>query len=277
MSRAAFTLGVGTVLADQSHDTSLPLAHDRLMSLIAAKDRLPKCVTASVFRDPLLALAGLPTRIDATGFVSLGAIRGEHVARDHVVRGLGDVGRVVADALEVLGAEEEMRAEADAARVLHHVGQQLAKERGVQRVDSAVGPPHLERRGVVAVAIGRADISELIAHARRQRSKARRDLDRGGLLADGNDALGDVLGQIADALQIAGDADGRHDLAQVDGHGLARGNGKAFSSMPCCRRSMAASAAITRWASWTSPPNSAFAASRSEASARLAMSPTSSS
>ena len=51
----------------------------------------------------------------------------------------------------------------------------------------------------------------------------------------------------------------------------------AFSSMLCCRRSMAASPAITCWASWTSPANSAFAASASEASARCAMSPTSSS
>ena len=37
-------------------------------------------------------------------------------------------------------------------------------------------------------------------------------------------ALGDVLGEVADALQIAGDLQHRHDVAQVVGHGLAPGD-----------------------------------------------------
>ena len=36
-----------------------------------------------------------------------------------------------------------------------------------------------------------------------------------------SDALGDVLGQVADALQVAGDAQRGHDVAQVVGHRLA--------------------------------------------------------
>src|SRR3546814_4468649 len=41
---------------------------------------------------------------------------------------LGDVGGVVADALDVLGHEQQMGAAGDAARVLGHVGQQFAEQ-----------------------------------------------------------------------------------------------------------------------------------------------------
>ena len=37
---------------------------------------------------------------------------GDRLAGDQVVHGLGDVGGVVADALDVLGAEQQVRAEA---------------------------------------------------------------------------------------------------------------------------------------------------------------------
>ena len=39
-------------------------------------------------------------------------------------------------------------------------------------------------------------------------------------------ALGRVLGEVADALQVGGNADGHHDLAQVARHGLALGDGQ---------------------------------------------------
>ncbi len=39
-------------------------------------------------------------------------------------------------------------------------------------------------------------------------------------------ALGDVLGKIADTLQIVGEPQGAHDLAQVDRHRLATGDGE---------------------------------------------------
>ena len=56
-------------------------------------------------------------------------------AVNEVVDVLGDVGGVIADPLDVLGAEQQMRADADVARILHHVGQQLAEQRIVHRVD----------------------------------------------------------------------------------------------------------------------------------------------
>ena len=45
-------------------------------------------------------------------------------------------------------------------------------------------------------------------------------------LADGERPLADVLGEVADALHVAGDADGRDGLAQVDRHRLAPGDGQ---------------------------------------------------
>ena len=44
------------------------------------------------------------------------------------------------------------------------------------------------------------------------------------LARDGERALGDVLGEVADALQVAGDLQHRHDVAQIVGHGLAPGD-----------------------------------------------------
>ena len=39
-----------------------------------------------------------------------------------------------------------------------------------------------------------------------------------------SDALGDVLGEVADALEIVGDVDRGHDLAQILRHRLAAGD-----------------------------------------------------
>ena len=44
------------------------------------------------------------------------------------------------------------------------------------------------------------------------------------LAGHGERALGDVLGEIADALQVAGDLERGHDVAQVVGHRLAAGD-----------------------------------------------------
>ncbi len=53
------------------------------------------------------------------------------------------------------------------------------------------------------------------------RSRAARAAPR-----DVDGALGDVLGEVADALEVAGDADRRDDLAQVDRHRLAPRDGQ---------------------------------------------------
>ena len=71
------------------------------------------------------------------------------------------------------------------------------------------------------------------------------------LVRDRERALGDVLGEVADALEIAGDADGRHDLAQVDRHRLAPRDRRG-SPAPRPRAasvSICSSLAMTFWAS----------------------------
>ena len=84
--------------------------------------------------------------------------------------------------------------------------------------------PHRQRRLLVAIAIGAQHLGQLLVDPRRQRAQARRDIDGRGLLADRDHALCHVLGQVAHALQIVGDAHGRDDLAQVDGHRLPLGD-----------------------------------------------------
>ena len=139
---------------------------------------------------------------------------------------LGDVGGVVADALDVLGAEQKMRAERDVARIFHHVGQELAEERGIERVDGTVPLPHVEGLCRVLLRIGVEHVLELaedeIAHV----LETDDDLLRLELVADGKRPLADVLRQVADALHVAGDADRRDGLAQVDGERLAPGDGE---------------------------------------------------
>ena len=49
---------------------------------------------------------------------------------------------MIADALDVLGAEQEMRAGRDVARIFHHIGQQFAKQRRVHGVDLVVTVAH---------------------------------------------------------------------------------------------------------------------------------------
>src|SRR3546814_2263439 len=68
--------------------------------------------------------------------------------------GLGDVGGMVADALDVLGDEQQMRAGRDVARILHHVGEQLAEQAGIHLVDFLVAMPHVDGTIRIVIRIG---------------------------------------------------------------------------------------------------------------------------
>ena len=144
---------------------------------------------------------------------------------DQIEDRLGDVGRVVADPLDVLGAEQKMGAERDVARILHHVGQKVAEHRILQRVEFDVALPDRARALGIALRVGVEHVLHQlggdVVHVLQADDRARHarfgaDLDR---------ALGDVLGEIADPLEIAGDADRADDLAQVDRHRLAARDG----------------------------------------------------
>ena len=73
---------------------------------------------------------------------ALGRLSARWPARDHVIDDFGDVGGVVAAALDVLGDEQQMGAQPDGARIFHHVGEKFAEQAVVDFVDLAVLAPH---------------------------------------------------------------------------------------------------------------------------------------
>ena len=83
---------------------------------------------------------------------------------------LGDIGGEVADALEILRHEQQMRAGGDVARILDHVGQELAEQARVHLVELFVAQPHRERLVGVALDIGVENVLDHLlaemAHAR---------------------------------------------------------------------------------------------------------------
>src|SRR3546814_4056110 len=78
--------------------------------------------------------------------VVLRAAAADALSGRQVMSRFRDVGGMVADALDVLGDEQQMRAWRDVARVFHHVGQQLAEQSRVHLVDLLVRMPSEERR-----------------------------------------------------------------------------------------------------------------------------------
>src|SRR5579863_7787242 len=73
--------------------------------------------------------------------IELRALILQLLASDFVVDDLRDVGRVIADALEILGDEQEVRTGGDRARIAHHVGEQFAERRVVMFVDLLIPAP----------------------------------------------------------------------------------------------------------------------------------------
>ena len=120
-----------------------------------------------------------------------------------------------------LAMKEQVRARRDAARVLHHVGEQLAEEAVVGFVDILVAPPH--RHGALHVAVAEG-IEHVLDHALRDARHARdRVGEADGIdLVDGDGALGDVGRVVAHALEVARHLERRGDDPQVHRHRLAQ-------------------------------------------------------
>src|SRR5690606_37875822 len=102
----------------------------------------PRQTFAKAWTIGLAAFLHRSRRRHPMAHVFLGAFGGQSRAGDDVIDRLGDVGGVVADAFDVLGAEDEMRAGGDVTRVFHHIGEKFPEQRSVHGVDVLVAVPH---------------------------------------------------------------------------------------------------------------------------------------
>ncbi len=134
--------------------------------------------------------------------------------------------RSIAHALDILGAEHEVDAERDVARIFHHVGQQLAEQGRAHGVDFLVAFPDRERLVQVATRIAVEHLLELAQHQGGHVLDAAQQPLRMEVAVDGGHALGDVLGEVADPLEVVAQPQRAHDLAQVDRHRLPARDGE---------------------------------------------------
>src|SRR6266403_2367482 len=144
------------------------------------------------------------------------------ISLDEVDDVLGDVGGVVADALEVCGDKDQFEGGKDHAGIAHHVGKQFAENLVAVVVHAVVGGEDFLREVDVAandgVESGADHFLCQLAHAR--------EVDVGlyaRVAKDAEGPLGDVHGLIADALEV--DIDARHGQrkTEIHGHELVQG------------------------------------------------------
>src|SRR6266851_5519968 len=165
------------------------------------------------------------SRLQQPSNAGLAAVDGgvaDVLALDEIDDVLGDVGGVVADALEVFGDEDEFERGKDDAGITHHVGEQFTENLVAIVVHPIVGGEDSLGEFDVAADDGVEGVAnhflDEIAHAR--------EIDVGlyaRVAKDAQGALGNVDGLIADAFEIVVDArDGQHE-AEIDGHEPVQG------------------------------------------------------
>ncbi len=117
-----------------------------------------------------------------------------------------------------------MRALADRLGIFDHIGDEAAENAVVEIVHHRVALDH--RRGEIGVAGGES-VERVVHHFGRYLTHGGEEGDRlqralvGG---DQGNALGDILGIVADAFDHADDLQRSDDVAQVVGHGRAQGD-----------------------------------------------------
>ena len=99
---------------------------------------------------------------------------------------------------------------------LHHVREQIAEDRVLQRVEVGVSLPDVVRALGVAPDICVEHVLQQFERNPGHVPEADDGARDPRLAADLDRALGDVFGEIADPLQIAGDVNGPDQLAQVE-------------------------------------------------------------
>ncbi len=143
------------------------------------------------------------------------------IGAHHVIDHFGDVGGVVAGALDILGHEQEMGTKPDRARVFHHVSEKLAEQAVVDLVNLVVLVPHRFGQFGISARIG---VQHLLELAQRHLAHAGQRLGEpdGRLAVQDQSPLGDILGKVTDPLQFRRGLDRGQGLAEVHGHGLAQ-------------------------------------------------------
>src|SRR6267154_1419113 len=155
------------------------------------------------------------------GLAAVGDVVADVLALDEVDDVFGDVGGVVADALEIFGDEDQFERGKDDAGITHHVGEQFTENLIAVAVHLIVGGKDTLRELNVAADDGVEGVANHLlgelAHARQ--------IDVGlhaRVAKDALGSLGDVDGLIADALEIVVDARDSEDEAEIDGHELVQ-------------------------------------------------------
>ena len=134
---------------------------------------------------------------------------------------LGDIGGVIADALEIARHEQQLRGAGDGRGVLDHERDEIAEDRVVERIDLGIALDHFLGQRGIARGIGGQHVADHAAgHFGHRRQQGQR-LEPGAAL-DVAGALGDVLGIVADALEDAGDLQPGDHFAQIVGHRRAQ-------------------------------------------------------
>ena len=140
-------------------------------------------------------------------------------AGDEVNHVFGDIDGVVADALEILGDENELERGEDDGGIFHHIGKELAEELVAQAIHLIVALHDAAGEFLVAADQG----VEAIAHHAFGKLAHAREIHVGlhlRMAQHAHGGLGDIDGLVADALEIAIDARDGEEKAQVGGHGL---------------------------------------------------------
>src|SRR6185437_5292755 len=140
-------------------------------------------------------------------------------ASDHINYIFRDIRRVVADALQILGDQDELEGRKDDCGIFHHVGEEFAENLIAEMIDFVVANEDRFRKISIAMDQG---IQAVANHAFGKLAHARQidiwfDLR---MAQNAQGGLRDIDGLVADALKVVVDARSRKDEAQVDGHGL---------------------------------------------------------
>src|SRR5690606_15166594 len=106
-----------------------------------------------------------------------------------------------------------MRAGGDVTRVFHHVGQKLAEQRGVHGVDFLVALTNGLRLFGRAGRIDVKNVLQLDQGEFRKMLEAAGEIAGNASLLNGDDALGGVLAEVADPLEISSDPQRTDNLA----------------------------------------------------------------